>query len=316
MQRTDCITVNTREIPLVAETDVFVAGGGVAGVGAAVRAARVGAKVILAERMFCLGGTMTVGLMSKLAISPHNHGLAEEIMERLDAVQRTHYGNSRPEVPLDPENAKLLLDQMVIGESGVDVRFGTAVTGVVKQGRVIQAVVISSIEGEQAIRAKYFIDCTGDGQMAFLAGAAYMVAEGDAYASSPTMLFRIGNCHLDKLFDYMEDNPELFTLSYPTYSHHVMSVSTYRENLKNQLYIHIADFVRLIQLRCAENPDLFTDEEREILLRRGLLFINQPNGNHVLVNSTTQPHWHGGSAEELPPAGPIQIAVMPSLRVL
>lgn len=293
------ITLESKQIPIVAETDVFIAGGGCAGVGAAISAARSGAKVILAERMFCLGGMMTAGLMSKIAISPQNLGLATEILERLDAMQGTHYIESRPEVPIDPENAKLLLDQMVIGECGVDVRFGTMVTGVVKKDREIQAVLISNIEGEQAVKAKFFIDCTGDGQLAFLAGAQCMMEGGESYASSPTLMFRIGNCDLERLFDYMDENPELFKLAYNTYRSHVMSVSDYRENLKNQIYIHVADFVMLIRQRCEENPDMFTAEEREILLRRGLLFINQPNQNHVLVNSTTHPKWRGNSAEEL-----------------
>ena len=299
MKEMEYITLESRQIPVVAETDVFVAGGGSAGVGAAISAARSGAKVLLVERMFCLGGMMTAGLMSKIAISPHNLGLATEILERLDAIQGTHYLESRPEVPIDPENAKLLLDQMVIEECGVDVRFGTMVTGVVKKDREIKAVLISNIEGEQAVKAKFFIDCTGDGQMAFLAGAQCMMEGGEEYASSPTLMFRIGNCNLERLFDYMDENPELFKLAYNTYNHHVMSVSDYRENLKNQIYIHVADFVALIRLRCDENPDMFTAEEREILLRRGLLFMNQPNQNHVLVNSTTHPNWRGDSAEEL-----------------
>ena len=63
------ITIREHQIPVVKNVDVFIAGGGPAGVGAAIQAARSGADVLLAERLFCLGGTMTAGLMSKVVMS-------------------------------------------------------------------------------------------------------------------------------------------------------------------------------------------------------------------------------------------------------
>ena len=293
------ITVAQKQVPVTADIDVFVAGGGCAGVGAAISAARGGARVMLAERMFCLGGMMTSGLMSKIAIAPQNLGLATEIIRRADTYQGTDYLRSRPEVPIDPETMKIILDQMIIGECGVDVRFGTMVSDVVKEGRALKAVIINNIEGAQAIMAKYFVDCTGDGQLGVLAGAQCMMEGGEYYSSSPTLMFRIGNCNLDKMFDYMNDNPELFAPKYTTYQRHLMSPDTCRENIKNQLYAHMADFVKLIELRRLENPGMFSDEEYEILLKRGILFLNQPAPNHVLINSTTIARFRGDSSVEL-----------------
>ena len=293
------ITIREHQIPVVKNVDVFIAGGGPAGVGAAIQAARSGADVLLAERLFCLGGTMTAGLMSKVAMSACNYGLAHEIITRMDAYQGTHYLDSRPEVPVDPETGKIILEQMVIDEEHVDVRYGTVVSGVVTNGREIEAVVLSNLDGEIAVRAKYYIDCTGDGQMAFLAGAECMTEQGESYSSSPTLMFRIGNVDLEKMFRYEEENPELFVREYNTYKRHLMTGTECRENIRNQIYAHMADFVRLIRLRCSEHRDEFSEEDEEILLRRGILFLSQPYPNHVLVNSTTNPAWRGDSNVEL-----------------
>lgn len=295
----DYVIVEQKQIPVIADVDVFVAGGGCAGVGAAIGAARGGASVLLAERMFSLGGMMTNGLMSKIAIAPQNLGLATELIQRFDAYQGTDYLKSRPEVPIDPEAAKYVLDKMVVEECGVDVRFGTMVTGVVKEGREIKAVIISNIDGERAVRAKFFVDCTGDGQLGYVAGAQCMMEGGESYSSSPTLMFRIGNVDLEKMIDYMEANEELFEPVYTTYGRHIMSPQTIRQYIKDEIYAHMADFVKFIKLKCAENPGMFTEEEQEILLARGLLFLNQPAPGHVLINSTTRSKFRGDSSTEL-----------------
>ena len=105
------ITVKGHEVPIIAEPDVFIAGGGPAGVGAAIQARRSGASVFLAEKLYALGGTLTSGLMSKIAVAQMTNGLPLEIIRRFDAYQGTHYENSRPEVPVDPETAKIILDE-------------------------------------------------------------------------------------------------------------------------------------------------------------------------------------------------------------
>lgn len=293
------ITVKEKRVPVTADVDVFIAGGGCAGVGAAIQAARSGAKVYLAERLFCLGGTASAGLMSKVAYVGKEYPLSYEIAERIDAYQGTHFHEKKREVPIDPEAVKYVLDRMVIDESGVSVHFGTVVNSVVTDGRRIQAVILGNLDGETAVRAKYYIDCTGDGQLAYLSGAQCMAEGGGSYSSSPTLMFRIGNVDLEALFRYEEENPELFEHVYHTYAHHIMSPETCRQNIKNQAYAHMADFVKLIRTRCAEHPGMFTAEEQEILLRRGLLFLNQPAPGHVLVNSTTRPEFTGTSEREL-----------------
>ncbi|GHV65231.1 hypothetical protein AGMMS49587_19130 [Spirochaetia bacterium] len=291
----DYVLVKEQKIPVVADVDVLIAGGGCAGVGAAIAAGRDGARTVLIERMFYLGGTMTGGLMSKIAIAPWNRGLAAELLERMDQYQGTAWMQSRPEVPVDPELAKLLLDKMVVDEAGVDVRFGTVVSDVIREGREIKAVIISNIKGLQAIRAKYFIDCTGDGQLGFLAGAAAMIGSDDGgLGSAPTLMFRIAHVDVDKFIDAQEKDEEEFKSARTRHSPQEM-----RERYHAHRYIFFVDYMPFIKRRLAENPAMFSGWEQQVLTTRGLIFINQPQDGVILVNSTRILKFRGNDDVEL-----------------
>jgi hypothetical protein len=288
-----------KKIPVAGKVDLFIAGGGSAGAGAAVAAGRAGIKTFLAERMFALGGTMTCGLMSKIAISSSNHGIAEELIKRLDAYQKSNFLSSRHEVPIDPELVKWTLDRMVIDEAGTDVRLGTSICDVIADNRNIEYVIIDSINGFEAVKADYYIDCTGDGQMSFKAGASYMVGNSEGYSSSPSLLFRIANVDIDKLISVMETNPDVYASERNTYTNHKLTPRQNRENIAGDKYAHFADFVPLIRRKAKENPGFLSEWELEMMLQRGLIFINQPQGNHVLVNSTRIPFFRGNDNKEL-----------------
>jgi hypothetical protein len=288
-----------KKIPLVGGYDLFIAGGGCAGTGAAVAAGRAGVKTFLAERMFALGGTMTCALMSKIAISASNHGIAEELIKRLDTHQKSNFLSSRHEVPIDPELCKWMLDRMVVEEAGADLRFGTVICDVIAAGRNIEYVIIDSINGFEAVKANYFIDCTGDGQLGFKAGASYVIGNDEGYGSSPTLLFRVANVDIEKLICEMEAHPDTYAAERDTYSNHKISPRQNRENIANDKYAHFADFVPLIRQKVKENPGFFTEGEFEKILQRGILFMNQPQETHVLVNSTRIPYFRGNDGKEL-----------------
>ncbi|GHV56222.1 hypothetical protein AGMMS49579_20540 [Spirochaetia bacterium] len=293
------VTVQNKKIPIVADVDVFVAGGGCAGSGAAIAAGRAGVKTFVAERLFALGGTMTSALMSKIAISFSNHGIAEELLKRLDAFQHSDFLAGRHEVPIDPELAKWMLDDMVVSEAGAELRFGATITGVIKEGRNISHVIIDGLNGPEAIGAKYFIDCTGDGQLAFNAGASFLVGNEQGYSSSPTLMFRIGNVDIEKLISEMEAHADVYASEQDTYSNHKISPAQNRKNIANDKYAHFADFIPLIRQKIKEHPDFLTPWESEMMLQRGLIFMNQPQGPHVLVNSTRIPYFRGDNGKEL-----------------
>lgn len=183
-----------RKLPVFAETDVLVVGGGPAGTTAAVSAARLGARVILVERYNHLGGLATGGLViwidrmsdwdGKLVI----RGIAEEILDRLpkDAIKgpskallgsrdeaavnewapraSAHHGTVTWAPMIDPEWLKLAKLSM-IREAGVDVLLHTWVTAPLNENGRLAGAIVESKQGRMAIRAKTVIDASGDGDM-------------------------------------------------------------------------------------------------------------------------------------------------------
>ena len=190
----------TREIPVDESYDVLVAGGGPAGSAAAICAARLGAKVLLVEAMGCLGGMGTSGLVSTFGpISDGKRmlvgGFMKELVESMfqrgalgpHVVPEFLYGQLNRWVPFKPEMLKRILDEYV-ENAGVDVRFFTRVIDAeAKDGR-IDGAVISNIEGYKFIRAKTFIDATGDAQLSALAGADCRLILRDNDAIAPSTL--------------------------------------------------------------------------------------------------------------------------------
>jgi hypothetical protein len=190
----------TRDIPLDESYDILVAGGGPAGTAAAVCAARLGAKVLLAEATGCLGGMGTSGLVSTFGpVTDGKRMLVGGFMREL--VESMHQRGSLgphvvPEflhsqlnrwVPFKPEDLKRILDEMV-QDAGVDVRFFTRVIDAeAKDGRV-EGAIISNVEGYRFIRAKAFIDATGDAALSDLCGADCKVILRDIEAVAPSTL--------------------------------------------------------------------------------------------------------------------------------
>lgn len=173
------ITEPARQIPVLAETDVLVIGGGPAGVAAAVAASRTGAETWLVERYNHLGGLWTGGLVLPLlsthAVDKQNNrrqvmfGIGGEMSQRLIDLDMS-INTINPVI--DPEAGKYVLDEM-IQEAGVKMLYHAWGVNAIMDGNTIKGVFIESKSGRLAILAKVVIDCTGDGDVFHWAGEGY-----------------------------------------------------------------------------------------------------------------------------------------------
>ncbi|MFA5688741.1 MAG: FAD-dependent oxidoreductase [Kiritimatiellales bacterium] len=173
------------------EYDVIVGGAGPAGVAAAVSAARAGARVLLIEANGCLGGIWTAGLLSWV-IDADKPGIMKEIrndLEKMGALGEKR--RSARNWTYDPEIMKLLLERMCVA-SRVNFQLHTRIVSVNKcTSRFLNAVITESRSGREAWRAQHFIDCTGDGDLAFHAGCSFSTGHpgtNDIQPASMTML--------------------------------------------------------------------------------------------------------------------------------
>ena len=163
-QRKGAFAEPTHELPLAEDCDVIVAGGGPAGISAAVSAARAGAKVRLFEMHGALGGVWTSGLLGCL-IDFDKSAIDREIMRRLKALGVLLVRNPRRKearvanFTYDPECMKVVCEEMCT-EAGVDFRLHSMVVAAYRDssGRNVETVVTESKEGRRAWRAKIFID--------------------------------------------------------------------------------------------------------------------------------------------------------------
>ena len=205
------------EIPLDDWADVIVAGGGPAGVAAAVAAARGGRKVRLLELQGCLGGVWTAGLLTYIFDFDKSE-IGWEIIRRLDALgarklDRTDAYNVHRDWVYEPEYMKFVCEEMC-REAGVRVTLQCPVVAAYRDasGKNVETVVTESKSGRQAWRAKTFVDCTGDGDLAALAGCGFDYGyPGLSHGQPATMNALVAVDDGDKIADYLSNEPAMWT---------------------------------------------------------------------------------------------------------
>ena len=169
--------------------DVVVAGGGPAGFIAAIAAAREGAKVALVERYGFLGGMATAGYVAPLSVFAFKGelvigGIPWEFVQRLEKMGGAFIEWPKANVDFDIEIYKLLTQRMVL-EAGVDLFMHSSLIGCIASGKTIEQIVIENKNGLETLRAKRFIDATGDADLAWMAGVPMQPnPDGDLQPSS------------------------------------------------------------------------------------------------------------------------------------
>lgn len=212
----------SKQPPQLLETDIVVCGGGPAGINAALAAGRSGARTLLIERYGFLGGMSTIALVYPwMTFHTENGkqviaGIAQEIVDRLQA-EGASPGHVRDTVgfvntitPYDPEVYKILVFDM-LREAGVTVLLHSFVDDVTVDGDQIASLSITTKSGRITIRAKQFIDASGDADLAHLSGAPCLQGrDGDKLTQPMTMKFRMRGVDLGRVKQYMINHPDEF----------------------------------------------------------------------------------------------------------
>lgn len=211
-----------RGTPVVRNVDVLVCGGGVSGVGAALGAARAGAKTMVVERNAFLGGAATAVIMNTWNV-PFSKmtGVAKELAKTL--TERGAGVTSGPTFPFDPESFKEVTAEL-FKEAGIEILTYSWVVDPIMEGDRIRGVIIQNKSGRQAILAKTVIDTTGDADIAASAGAEFVKGrESDAKMRPMSVLFRLGGVDVKRAVEYCRQNPQNFTAD-PNF--HILDLDT------------------------------------------------------------------------------------------
>lgn len=197
--------------------DVAVIGGGPGGLPAAIAAARAGARTVLVERTAALGGAAAsgLGILGYLDRSGNTAlgGIAQELIDRLIEIGGSP-GHFRCPVhnsitPVSPDLVKIVAVQMC-KEAGVDILFEHELFEVeVDDTDTMRSVTVYGKLMKTRIVAKVFVDGTGDGDVAYLAGVPHTLGQDGTQTMQPsTLMFTVTNYDLERFWDFLDENPE------------------------------------------------------------------------------------------------------------
>ncbi len=258
--------------------NVIVCGGGMSGVCAATAAARNGAKTLLVERDASLGGTMANNLVGPMMTfhSPTQQvvgGLAQEVVDRLMALGGSvgHILDTSdycPTItPFEAETLKLVCQRMVL-EAGARILYNTFISGVIKEGNAIKGIQVSNKGGVTNLYADVVIDCSGDADVAYMAGAPTEMGRAEDGLVQPlTLMFKLTHVNNAALRAYAAEHlPEVVLTE--------KQMTNYLNQALNKNY------------GFAEKLKKYLDAGKIITERRDILFFNTIYEDEVSVNST------------------------------
>src|SRR4030081_3045758 len=222
-----------RQVPLYGEYEVVVLGGGPAGIAAAVAAARAGRRTLLIERDGCLGGMGTAaGVTNFCGLHANVHGemyrvvrgVASDLLARIDrlgGLNAPHLVLGKiPAQAYDTAAYKIAADDLLLGHK-VDILFHALGAGVVMHdARRINALMVETKAGRQAVRADIFIDCSGDGDLSAWAGARFEVGDNAGSMLYPSMMFRLNGIDPERAGDAWRTIPALMEKAEAAGTHH------------------------------------------------------------------------------------------------
>ena len=294
------------------EYDVIVCGGGTAGCVAALAAARNGAKVLLLESGHCLGGMLTRGNAGLTKFVMHGvnakeqHEINKELATAPESVQIVggiplefantligsgdalgNYGTGASYVYPDVHAFKLYLFQTLI-QAGVKILLHSQVFQVIKNENRIEGVAYLTKEGVFVAHGKYFIDCTGDGDVAALSDVEHVVgaSEHDSIVKDglaqigllhiPGAMYRIGGVDFTRLVEFLKKHPDKFI----PHMFGQMSMEEFLESFEKEEAIEL-----FCRYRNNGKFQVYNNPRKGVMV--GCINIRTKNANGLLVEDQT-----------------------------
>ncbi len=262
--------------------DVAVFGGGPSGLAAAITAARQGRRVILLEKNGYLGGNLATGLPPLSVLDEHGNqciaGFCQEVLERLESDGHCYGTRVCPKhnsvSNLHADYLKILAIEMC-QEAKVDILLHCETREVRVVNGAVEKVMLYGKCNEIGITAKVYIDCTGDGDVAYLAGCSYEKGQpGTGVLQPPTVMFTLENVDNTKLFDYIETHPEEVKFS-KTIDQKPGYDAAYFKASPNHIFVGMTVLFKKLQ-----------EEGKLPVNRESMICINGLNPGQVYINST------------------------------
>ncbi|HHV60702.1 MAG TPA: FAD-dependent oxidoreductase [Clostridiaceae bacterium] len=258
--------------------DVVVIGSGPGGLPAAIAAARQGAKVLMIERNSYIGGNAVSGLPMLAFLDKKGRqvtaGIAQEFIDKLIA-RKACFGHRlcpmhNSVTVIQPDILKIIAFE-TCKDAGVDILLHCEPVRVDVENRRLKRVFVLGKGDLFAIEGKVFVDATGDGDVAYMAGAAYEKGE---VLQPPTLMFTLGNLNHEKFFDYLEKNPDQLTYGGRIECGEGYDAAYFRAS-KNHVFVGLRKLIMELREKgeCPIDRDTF-------------IYINSPNEGQVYVNST------------------------------
>lgn len=260
--------------------DVVILGAGPGGIPAAIAAARRGCKVLLVERNDYLGGLAVSGLPWLGFLDGHGRnvvgGIPQEFIDRLVSLNAS-FGHCRCPVHtsitvIQPEIFKIVAFEMCKREN-IDILLHSELLDVRIDNNEISSITILGKGKNVSVGAKIFIDASGDGELAFKAGANFIVGQSETGNMQPSsLIFTLENVDLDKTLLYLEKIPEAFELPNTYNSKYTI------EYFKNTPGYALTGFANLLNI-AVQNGEYSG-------IRSRFVYCVSPNKGQVFINTT------------------------------
>lgn len=201
-----------REIPVLGEWDVVVAGGGSAGASAALTSARAGRSTIVVEKSIRLGGSSVNALVTPMMRSyTGHHSNFYDLESRLNACAPVRDHDVTNQRWFSAE-AMCHSWEELLTQAGCTLLYDAAIADVLLQNGKIQGLVVSVVDGLCAVLGKTFVDATGDAVVTRLSGAPVRRGDEDGNNQISSLRFEVGGIDIEKYRAYVFSTPDTYSV--------------------------------------------------------------------------------------------------------